>query len=149
MFELGENRYGKQAIRLVKVIRDPAGHRVRDLTVGVALEGDFAAAHTDGDNTLVVATDTMKNTVYALAADHLTGAIEAFGTVRGDPLPGLRAGPPGDGHHPRARLGADRRRRWPRRGRLPAHRRGDPDDQPGRHRGGAPSWSRASRTWSS
>jgi urate oxidase len=81
VIELGANRYGKRAIRLVKVVRDPAGHRVRDLTVDVALEGDFAAAHTAGDNASVVATDTMKNTVYALAAEHLTGAIEAFGTI--------------------------------------------------------------------
>jgi len=81
MPELGENRYGKQAIRLVKVVRGPDRHHVRDVTVGVALEGDFATAHTDGDNSLVVATDTMKNTVYALAADHLTGAIEAYGSV--------------------------------------------------------------------
>ncbi len=81
MIELGANSYGKQGIRLVKVVRDPGGHRVRDLTVDVALEGDFATAHTAGDNALVVATDTMKNTVYALAAEHLTGAIEAFGTV--------------------------------------------------------------------
>ena len=81
MIELGANRYGKRAIRLVKVVRDPAGHRVRDLTVDVALEGDFAAAHTAGDNASVVATDTMKNTVYALAAEHLTGAVEAFGTT--------------------------------------------------------------------
>ncbi len=81
MIELGANRYGKRAIRLVKVVRDPAGHRVRDLTVDIALEGDFATAHTAGDNSLVVATDTMKNTVYALAADGLTGAIESFGTI--------------------------------------------------------------------
>jgi urate oxidase len=79
VIELGANRYGKRAIRLVKVMRGPAGHRVRDLTVDIALEGDFEAAHTAGDNSLVVATDTMKNTVYALAADCLTGAIEAFG----------------------------------------------------------------------
>jgi urate oxidase len=81
VFELGTNRYGKRAIRLVKVIRNPAGHRVRDLTVDVALEGDFEAAHAAGDNALVVATDTMKNTVYALAPEHLAGAIEAFGSV--------------------------------------------------------------------
>jgi len=81
MIELGANRYGKRAIRLVKVTREPGGHRVRDLTVDVALEGDFAAAHTAGDNALVVATDTMKNTVYAMAADHLTASIEAFGSV--------------------------------------------------------------------
>ena len=81
MIELGENRYGKSAIRLVKVIREPDRHAVRDLTVAISLEGDFGAAHTDGDNANVVATDTMKNTVYALAPEHLTGAIEAFGRV--------------------------------------------------------------------
>ena len=57
----------------------PDGDRVRDLTVAVALEGDFAAAHTDGDNALVVATDTMKNTAYAFATDHLDGSIEDYG----------------------------------------------------------------------
>ena len=66
MTELGANRYGKQSIRLVRVVRGPV-HRVRDLTVDVALEGGFDAAFTAGDNALVVATDTMKNTVYAFA----------------------------------------------------------------------------------
>ncbi len=81
MIELGPNRYGKSAIRLVKVSRDRDGHRVRDLTVAIALEGDFGAAHTEGDNANVVATDTMKNSVYALAPEHLTGPIEGFGRV--------------------------------------------------------------------
>ena len=71
MIELGPNRYGKSAIRLVKVIRGPDRHQVRDLTVAVSLEGSFEAAHVEGDNSLVVATDTMKNTTYALAK-HLT-----------------------------------------------------------------------------
>ncbi len=86
MTELGPNRYGKRAIRLVKVVRGPEEHRVRDLTVDVALEGDFATAFTAGDNALVVATDTMKNTVYGLAAEQLTGAIEAFGAVLAEHL---------------------------------------------------------------
>ena len=81
MIELGPNRYGKSAIRLVKIVRAPGGNRIRDLTVAVTLEGDLAAAHTDGDNAKVVATDTMKNTVYAFAPEHLTGSIEAFGAV--------------------------------------------------------------------
>ncbi len=79
MIELGPNRYGKAAIRLVRVMRGPAGDRVRDLTVAIALEGDFEAAHTDGDNALVIATDTMKNTAYAFAAEHLDGPIEDYG----------------------------------------------------------------------
>ncbi|HEY3523073.1 MAG TPA: urate oxidase [Candidatus Limnocylindrales bacterium] len=79
MIELAENRYGKQAIRLVKLVRGESGHTVRDLTIDVSLEGAFGRAYTDGDNSAVVATDTMKNTVYALAKDRLTGSIEEFG----------------------------------------------------------------------
>jgi urate oxidase len=81
VIELGHNRYGKSAIRVVKLTRRAEGHQVRDLTVSIALEGDFAAAHVEGDNSGVVATDTMKNTVYALAPEHLGGAIESFGLV--------------------------------------------------------------------
>ncbi len=83
MIELAANRYGKAAIRIVRVGRGATPHALRDITVAVALEGDFAAAHTDGDNTLVVATDTMKNTAYAFAAEHLTGAIETYATALG------------------------------------------------------------------
>lgn len=79
MIELSRNRYGKAAIHVVRVDRDAEVHRVRDVIVAVALEGDFTAAHTDGDNALVVATDTMKNTAYAFAKDHLRGSIEAYG----------------------------------------------------------------------
>ncbi|HSO30181.1 MAG TPA: urate oxidase [Candidatus Sulfomarinibacteraceae bacterium] len=79
VFELGANRYGKSRIRLVTVTREPDRHHLRDLTVDIALEGDFSAAHVDGDNANVIATDTMKNTVYAFARDRLTGAPEAFG----------------------------------------------------------------------
>jgi urate oxidase len=78
-YELGENRYGKSRVRLVTVRRGPERHHLRDLTVEVALEGAFEAAHTAGDNTGVIATDTMKNTVYAFARDRLTGSAEAFG----------------------------------------------------------------------
>src|SRR5918997_4962893 len=76
---LGQNNYGKSGIRLVKVKRDADRHEVWDLDVAVALEGDFEAAHVHGDNSKLLATDTMRNTVYALAKDHLTGSIEDFG----------------------------------------------------------------------
>ena len=78
-YELGENRYGKSRIRVVTVRRGPDEHHLRDLTVAVALEGEFEAVHTHGDNAGVIATDTMKNTVYAFARDRLTGSPEAFG----------------------------------------------------------------------
>jgi urate oxidase len=78
-YEIGDNRYGKSRIRLVTVRRGPTQHHLRDLTVAIALEGDFAAAHIAGDNANIIATDTMKNTVYAFARDKLTGSPEAFG----------------------------------------------------------------------
>jgi urate oxidase len=81
VIELHANRYGKAAIRVVRVGRDTTPHRLQDLTVAVALEGDFTAAHTDGDNAHVIATDTMKNTAYAFALEHLPGAIEAYATA--------------------------------------------------------------------
>jgi urate oxidase len=76
---LGQNNYGKSEVRLVKVKRDTDRHELWDLTVDVTLEGDFEAAYVRGDNTGLLATDTMRNTVYALAKDHLMGSIEEFG----------------------------------------------------------------------
>jgi urate oxidase len=75
---LGEHRYGKQSIRLVKVVRGANGHAVRDLTISATLDGAFERAYTDGDNSAVVATDTMKNTVYALARQHPIDHVESF-----------------------------------------------------------------------
>lgn len=76
---LGHTSYGKSAVRLVKVTRDTPRHEIKDLDVAVALEGDFAAAHLDGDNTLLLATDTMRNAVYALAKQHPLDSSESFG----------------------------------------------------------------------
>jgi urate oxidase len=76
---LDKNAYGKNAINLSKIIRHAGRHEIRQITVNVSLQGDFEAVHTRGDNTLVLPTDTMKNTVYALAKDLLTGSIEEFG----------------------------------------------------------------------
>jgi urate oxidase len=76
---LGENSYGKSEIRLVKLTRGPERHDLRDLTVDVTLGGDFDAVHTSGDNTGLVATDTMRNVVYALAAEGSIASLPAFG----------------------------------------------------------------------
>jgi urate oxidase len=76
---LGQNSYGKADVRLFKVFRDQARHEVKDVWVDVAMFGDFTAAHTLGDNTDLLATDTVRNTVYALAKNGLTGSIEEFG----------------------------------------------------------------------
>jgi urate oxidase len=97
---LGQNNYGKSEIRLVKVVRGADHHELRDLTVDVVLEGDFEAAHLRGDNTGLLATDTMRNTVYALAKDNLMGSIEEFGSALVDHF--LWAGPTVE--HARVRL---------------------------------------------
>ena len=76
---LGENRYGKAETRLVRVSRDGATHTLTDLNVSVALSGDLAATHLTGDNSGVLPTDTMKNTVYAFAKEHGVGEPEEFG----------------------------------------------------------------------
>ena len=76
---LGQNNYGKSEIRLVKVRRDADRHDLWDLDVRVTLEGDFAAAHVEGDNAGLLSTDAMRNTVYALAKEGLAGSIEEFG----------------------------------------------------------------------
>jgi urate oxidase len=65
--------YGKGSIRVSKVVRGPDRHEIIDLTVDIHLEGDLAAAY-QGDNALVLPTDTMKNMVYVLAIEHdITG----------------------------------------------------------------------------
>lgn len=74
---LGRNQYGKAEVRLVKVARDTERHALEDLSVTSQLHGDFEAAHTEGDNSKVVATDTQKNTVYAFAKDGI-GSPEDF-----------------------------------------------------------------------
>ena len=65
---LADTAYGKSRIRLVQVTRHGDRHDLRDLTVAIRFEGDYDASYTDGDNSDVLPTDTMKNTVYALAA---------------------------------------------------------------------------------
>ena len=79
--KLGWNRYGKSLVRVMKVKREGATHHVRELTVNIGLEGEFTTAHTVGDNSGVLPTDTMKNTVNALARTDPIDSIESFGLV--------------------------------------------------------------------
>ena len=77
MSTLSWNRYGKARVRLVKVRRrDP--HELIDLTLDIQLEGDFEPVYLDGDNQRCVATDTMKNTVYAFARRDDIVHVELF-----------------------------------------------------------------------
>jgi urate oxidase len=76
---LGANSYGKAGNHLFKVVRASDRHEVRDYRVEVALTGDYDAVHTQGDNTGAMATDTMRNTVYAVAQQHAFDTPEEYG----------------------------------------------------------------------
>jgi len=75
---LAWNRYGKSRVRLVKLRRSREPHEIVDLTIDVQLEGAFDAVYVDGDNAACLATDTMKNTVYALARQDPIVSVESF-----------------------------------------------------------------------
>src|SRR4029450_9363562 len=62
--------------RLAEVGRNGDRHDFRDLSVSVALSGDFADVHLTGANTNGLPTDTQKNTVAAFAKEHGVGERE-------------------------------------------------------------------------
>jgi urate oxidase len=76
--KLKENRYGKSRIRLVRVKRRAEGNDFREWTLDVLLRGDFASCFEDGDNSKILPTDTMKNTVYSLARSSSAECVEDF-----------------------------------------------------------------------
>jgi urate oxidase len=79
MIELAANRYGKSRVRLVRVKRRTDTHDFREWTLEILLRGDFESCFTDGDNSKILPTDTMKNTVYSLARNSAAETIEEFG----------------------------------------------------------------------
>jgi len=73
--------YGKSRVRLVQLTRRPDRHDLADLTIAIQFQGDYDESYTEGDNSAVLPTDTMKNTVYALAARGQVREPEPFGLV--------------------------------------------------------------------
>jgi urate oxidase len=70
--------YGKAKVRLLKNLKRDSVHTIKELDVQVSLAGDFECSYSAGDNRLVVATDTMKNTVNVLAFEKLEEQTEVF-----------------------------------------------------------------------
>ncbi|CAF0810810.1 unnamed protein product [Rotaria sordida] len=80
MANIVENRYGKEGVRLVRVRRSPYnGNTFNEWTVRILIEGDFVSSYTEADNSKVLTTDTMKNTVYYMAQRTSAKSIEDFG----------------------------------------------------------------------
>ena len=75
---LASNRYGKSRVRLLKLARRPDRHAIKEITFQILFRGDFASCYEAGDNSKILPTDTIKNTVYALARKHDIAAIEDF-----------------------------------------------------------------------
>ena len=82
--KLVANRYGKSCVRLMRLTKHEAHHdreAYHDLdewTVQLLLTGDFDTAHTHGDNSKILPTDTMKNTVYFVARESKADSMEAY-----------------------------------------------------------------------
>lgn len=86
MARLGGNRYGKSRVRLSRITRHGDRHEFSEWKVQVLLEGDFESSYTQADNSKVLPTDTMKNTVYYVARGSKTATIEEFAMELGDYL---------------------------------------------------------------
>ena len=68
--------YGKEA---VSVYRTDGVRSLFAAEVGMTLRGEsFLSSYTEGDNTLVVATDSMKNFIHATALDYEGSSLEGF-----------------------------------------------------------------------
>jgi urate oxidase len=84
MAKLTGHRYGKAQVRVMKILRDGPVHTLKDLDVAAHLEGDFESSYTSGDNTKVVPTDTIKNTINIFARQHLGMELERFALILGE-----------------------------------------------------------------
>jgi urate oxidase len=82
--KLRSNRYGKSRVRLMRLTKHAAQsgheayHDLDEWTVQILLTGDFETAHALGDNSKILPTDTMKNTVYFVARESKAESMEAY-----------------------------------------------------------------------
>ncbi|KAG6846761.1 hypothetical protein H0H93_012065 [Arthromyces matolae] len=65
-------RYGKDKIRVLRVVREGAWHHVVEYNVTVLVEGDIDTSYTQADNSVVVATDSnlAKVSPHVLVPEH-------------------------------------------------------------------------------
>ncbi|KAJ5666254.1 uncharacterized protein N7477_008702 [Penicillium maclennaniae] len=85
MSSLAAARYGKDNVRVYKVHRDEktGEQTVVEMTVCVLLEGDIETSYTKADNSVVVATDSIKNTIFITAKQQPVTPPELFGSILG------------------------------------------------------------------
>src|SRR5580704_543592 len=73
--------YGKSRVRLIKLVRQENRRHLKELTFQILFQGDFKSCYETGDNSNILPTDTIKNTVYVLARQHEIRSIEEFGVI--------------------------------------------------------------------
>ena len=73
-----KNKYGKGRVRVMRIHRDGDRHEVSQLNVKAMIEGDFARAYTQADNSTSVSTDTIKNVVNVVARENTGLSTEEF-----------------------------------------------------------------------
>ena len=73
-----DHNYGKSSVRVTRVRRLADRHELVEMRIEINLTGSFERSYTHGDNSSVVATDSMKNTVYLLAKDNPLESPESF-----------------------------------------------------------------------
>jgi urate oxidase len=78
-------RYGKDNVRVYKVHRDAATgvQTVTEMTVCCLLEGEIETSYTRADNSVVVATDSIKNTIYIKAKENPVDPPELYASILG------------------------------------------------------------------
>ncbi len=76
---LTKDTYGKSAVRIAKITRHADYHEFKEIHVNIRLKGDFETVYSQGDNSRVLPTDTMKNTIFVLAKEHPLTTTEDFG----------------------------------------------------------------------
>lgn len=64
---LAAARYGKDRIRVFRVVRKGDWHHVVEYSVRTLVEGDIAVSYTEANNQVVVATDSIKNITYYIS----------------------------------------------------------------------------------
>src|ERR1700709_2173623 len=73
-----KNKYGKGRVRVMRIHRNGDTQDVSQLNIKAMIEGDFARAYTDADNSTSVSTDTIKNIVGVVARENTGLSTEEF-----------------------------------------------------------------------
>ncbi|KAJ7547531.1 hypothetical protein O6H91_08G089700 [Diphasiastrum complanatum] len=76
-----DHKHGKARVRVARVWRG-SPEKIVEWNVSVVLNSHSLAAYTHGDNSAIVATDTIKNTVYVIAKQCKEPlSVEQFGIL--------------------------------------------------------------------